>query len=75
MLAFTGALATTPTGSAGAAAAEIVVPPGCGTYSNQPLPAGWSLDDHSGDAVPIGDIVAPCPTRRRRRERWTTLII
>lgn len=35
----------------------ILVPPGCGSYSGQPLPPGWTLDDHSNDAVALGDIL------------------
>ena len=31
-----------------AAATPVVVPPGCGSYSGNALPAGWTLDDFSG---------------------------
>jgi hypothetical protein len=36
--------------------AAQIIPPGCGPYSGLPLPAGWSLDDHSLDPVPLGVI-------------------
>lgn len=43
------------------ASAVVIVPPGCGSYSGQPLPAGWTLDDHSTDAYPLGDVLNDVP--------------
>ena len=39
--------------------AAVVVPPGCGDFSGNQLPPGWTLDDHSGDAVPLGTLAVP----------------
>ncbi len=41
------------------ALAVVIVPPGCGSYSGNQLPAGWTLDDHSGDAGPLGTNANP----------------
>jgi hypothetical protein len=45
-----------PLSQPASAQAVVIVPPGCGSYSGLPLPAGWSLDDHSASAVPLGNI-------------------
>jgi hypothetical protein len=37
-----------------AAAAQVIVPAGCGSFSNQPVPAGWGFADFSGSNVPLG---------------------
>jgi hypothetical protein len=41
-------------GGATPASAQVLVPPGCGPYSGQPVPAGFTLEDHSGDPGPLG---------------------
>jgi hypothetical protein len=41
-------------GGAAPASAQVLVPPGCGPYSGQPVPAGFTLDDHSSDPGPLG---------------------
>jgi hypothetical protein len=41
-------------GGAAPASAQVLVPAGCGPYSGQPVPAGFTLEDHSGDPGPLG---------------------
>jgi len=40
-----------------AAATPVIVPAGCGAYSGLPVPAGWTLDDHSQDGQALGNIL------------------
>lgn len=49
-------------GGAAPASAVVLVPAGCGPYSGLPVPAGFTLEDHSGDPSPLGLPGAPYNT-------------
>ena len=42
-----------------AIAGTTIVPPGCGSLSGKPLPAGWTLNDHSADTTALGTATTP----------------
>ncbi len=50
-------------GGAAPASAQILVPLGCGALSGLPVPAGFTLEDHSGDPGPLGTAQNPYSTQ------------
>jgi len=50
-------------GGTAPASAQVLVPAGCGPYSGQPVPAGFTLEDHSGEPGPLGTAANPYRTQ------------
>jgi hypothetical protein len=50
-------------GGAAPAFAQVLVPADCGPFSGQPVPATFTLDDHSNDAGPLGTAGNPFRTQ------------
>src|SRR5262245_8969238 len=38
-----------------------IIPPGCGSYSGQPLAPGWTIADYSGSATSLGSVINNIP--------------